>query len=279
MNGESVCELDDVAETLLIPLAARALAPRLNPDLGFRDPVAEDVFARLDTSPEKFAGDRMSMRGSIVRTGWFDSVASAFFERHPQGLCLSLGSGLDGRAGRIGLERFPHASWIDLDRAAVTALRQKLLPASANALNATANFEDLHWIDGVDWAMERPVLVLAEGVLMYLEPADAEQLIRTVGERAQQKRAVVELAFDFASPWMVRNSRRHPSVKKTRAVFRWALKRPSDLLTIDPALNVTDVHDVTARSGFAPALMSHVHRLLTGGEIYACLHLKRLLVS
>lgn len=74
---------------------------------------------------------------------------------------------------------------------------------------------------------------------------------------------------------MVRNARRHPSVRKTGAVFRWALGRPGDLLKIDAQLRVGQQIDITAASGFVPALMGKIHRVITGREIYACLSLSR----
>lgn len=74
----SVGDLDATAETLLIPLSARVLAPELNPDLGFRDPMAEALFKRLDADPRRFAGDRASMRGSIVRARCVQSHRKRF---------------------------------------------------------------------------------------------------------------------------------------------------------------------------------------------------------
>lgn len=271
----SVAGLGDVAETLLIPLAARALAPTLNPDLCFRDPIAEDTLARLDTAPERFIGDRASMRGSIVRTLWFDRTAAAFLRDHPGGLCVSLGAGLDRRADRIGIERFPEAAWVDLDVEPVIAIRQQVFGVAGKAVDMAADLIAPNWPAALPWPAARPAFFLAEGVLMYLQPSNAEALFRQLARASDARHAPIHLAFDYASPWMVRNSARHPSVRKTKARFHWALARPADLASIDPRLTLVEQADITASSGRVPALMGMVHRLLTGREIYACAHLSR----
>ncbi|MBS0222155.1 MAG: class I SAM-dependent methyltransferase [Proteobacteria bacterium] len=271
----STMELGDVSETLLIPLAARALAPRLNPDLHFRDPAAEQVVARLAVDLSRFAGDRASMRGSIVRAGWFDRVAREFITSHRDALCVALGAGLDSRAARVGIEHFPSVDWIDLDLAPVVSLRRKLLDPVPHAADLIADLADPGWIDDMPWPRNRPALFVAEGVLMYLRPAEVERFVRCLAAAAQRRAAAVTLAFDYASPWMVRNSRRHPSVKKTRARFSWALRRPSDLQSLDGKLVVAEHVDITARSGLLAATLGRVHRLLTGREVYACVRYVR----
>ncbi len=271
----SVGDLDATAETLLIPLSARVLAPELNPDLGFRDPMAEALFERLDADPRRFAGDRASMRGSIVRARWFDRIVSDFLLRHSDGLIVSMGSGLDARAQRLGYAPEGEGRWCDIDMAPVVALRHSLLAPVNGVADLTADLNDVSWLARLPWQAGQPALFLAEGVTMYLEPQGAEGLIRAIGDAADERHSPIELAFDYASPWMVRNARRHPSVRKTGAVFRWALGRPGDLLKIDAQLRVGQQIDITAASGFVPALMGKIHRVITGREIYACLSLSR----
>lgn len=271
----SMACLDDIAETLLIPLSARVLAPRLNPDLGFRDPMAEALFGRLDVDPGRFVGDRASMRGSVVRARWFDKVARAFLDRHPDGLVVSMGSGLDARAQRIGYRPRNGGAWIDLDRPEVVELRRTLLPVAPSVGDLAADLNETGWLQQLPWRQGQPALFLAEGVMMYLEPRGAEGLVRAIGKMADQRGGAIELAFDYASRWMVRNSGRHPSVKKTNARFSWALDRPSDLENLDRQLCVAEQSDITAKSGTLPALMGKLHRLFTGREIYACARFDR----
>lgn len=272
----SVAALNDVAETLLIPLVARAEAQRLNPDLGFADPTARTIMDRLEADPDRFAGDKASMRGGVLRAQWFDRVTTDFLARHPDGLCVSLGAGLDTRAQRVGFPGREDAAWTDVDCEAVVALRRTLIGAQPRVSQVAADLNETGWIESLSWPEARPALFMAEGVMMYLTPGGAEGLIEALGAAAEKRGAALVLAFDYASPLMVRHSRRHPSVKKTRARFAWALRRPRDLQRIDPALVCTEQADISAGCGFVSAAMSKLHRWLTLGRmIYACARFER----
>jgi len=90
-----------------------------------------------------------------------------------------------------------------------------------------------------------------------------------------RRHAAIDLALDHASPWMVRNSARRPSARKTNARSHWALARSENLTSTDGRLALVDRLDVTARAGTTPAVMGIVHRLLTGREICGCAHFVR----
>lgn len=264
MTKLSVKGLGDVPETLLIPLAARILAPSLNPDLGFDDPAAPQIAERLAFDPARYAGDRGSMRGSIVRAQWFDGVARKFIAVHPDGLAISLGSGLDARPQRVGVPA--GFDWVDLDFPEVVALRRALLPDS-NSIAADAT-DVAGWAAALPWREGRPALVIAEGVLMYFEPGAAEATIAAIARTARARRSSLELTFDFASPLMVAQSRRHPSVSKTNARFAWALPRPERLDAIAPGLELVETYDIMRRSGAMARIISATYGLLSRRRFY-----------
>jgi len=272
----SVASLSQVPETLLIPLVARAIAPDLNPDLGFFDPIAKAIVDRTDAGPDRFTRDRATMRGCIVRAQWFDRIAADFLHRHPNGLCVSLGSGLDVRAHRIGLSVSKGAEWVDVDFAEVVELRRRLIPPLAGAISLVADLNQPGWIDGLPWTPLRPALFLSEGVMIYFTPIQAEELIRRLCAAADKRNARIELAFDYVSPLMMRRSHHHLAVGKTRARFAWPLKRPTDLLPLDPKLKFLDEVDIASRSGPAAGIISLAHRALTyGRRVYAAAHFER----
>ncbi|MFX8278044.1 class I SAM-dependent methyltransferase, partial [Acinetobacter baumannii] len=87
---------EGVARTALIPLAARAAARR-HADLGFADPLAETVVAKLadhGLGPElaRLAADRAMQRGCILRAAWFDRMMADFLHRHPAAVVVNLGA-------------------------------------------------------------------------------------------------------------------------------------------------------------------------------------------
>jgi hypothetical protein len=106
---------------------------------------------------------------------------------------------------------------------------------------------------------------------MYLTPEAGAAWLRALDYLAGVRATPLTLAFDFASPFMVRNSRRNPSVRKTQAQFSWGLRRIDDAVRIAPGFRVTQRYDVARRSGALSRTVSIVHRLITGGRpLYGC---------
>lgn len=83
-----------VSETLLIPLAARAMLPRAFPELPLNDPVAAGWSDRRGADLGYFESDHATMRASCVRTLWFDDQCAAFIQRHPRAVGVSIGCGM-----------------------------------------------------------------------------------------------------------------------------------------------------------------------------------------
>ena len=271
MDDLSIQSLGTIPETLLIPLAARMTAPDRHPDLQFRDAEAMRIGTALGFDPARFARDTGSMRGSVLRAQWFDRVTETFIASHPAGLCVSIGSGLDDRPSRIRLPAT--VDWVDADFADVIRLREALVARRANVRTIrVTETEPLAWMDELGWTSGRPTLVLAEGVSMYLSPSVGEDLLRGLVDRAARNVALLELAADFASPIMVRQSRRNPSLAKTRASFRWAVPSPETVGDIAPGLAVIEAVDITRRCGALARIMASLHRLLTGRPVYFCGH-------
>lgn len=267
-----VAALGTVSETLLIPLAARAIAPLHFPKLGFSDPAAEAIMARLNADPDRFSGDRQPMLGAVLRNQWFDAKCRAFFDRHPDGLGVSLGAGLNTTFQRIDSAE-ARFHWVDVDLPEVIAMRSRLIPDSARCRAVAADITDPDWTDRIGWQDAQPAIVMSEGVLMYLEPSQVCQVFQAIADHGERCGAATEFLFDFSSPFMTRNSRRHPSVRKTKAEFRSSLRRPEDIAQFDPGYRIAEVYDLNARCGAVPWLFGLLHKAMTGGRlVYGCVH-------
>lgn len=262
--------LTGVPETLLITLAARLIASRHNPDLRFADPAAEAVGKALAFDPDRFSHDKASMRGCVVRGQWFDRVVADFLGRHPQGLVISVGSGLDTRPNRL---KAPATSdWVDIDFPEVVALREAYVPSLPNVTALAADGTDVSaWIDAVPWHRGRPVMMIAEGVSMYLQPSQAMSWLSALAAQAEGRGSPLSLALDLASPLMVNQSHRHPSVSKTGSVFSWGVRKPQDIMSAIPALRLSETYDIARQCGLPSFLVASAYRLLTlGRPIYSC---------
>jgi O-methyltransferase involved in polyketide biosynthesis len=85
--------------------------------------------------------------------------------------------------------------WLTVDLPETVALRWRLLPESPRQRLIACSALDERWMDGVDQA--RGVLITAQGLLMYLQPAEVHGLIAACAERF----AGHAMLFDAVPRW------------------------------------------------------------------------------
>ncbi|MEJ0025679.1 MAG: class I SAM-dependent methyltransferase [Rhizomicrobium sp.] len=267
--------LSGVSETLLITLAARAIGTARLPRSQGRDVTAERLCRELGVDLTRYGASKGTIKGVIARGTWFDSRCLWALDRHDNPLFVSLGSGLNTMyeriASRAGTRRF---TWIDSDVADVVTLRRRCLADDERRRTIVLDISTPDWLGAIGWTAARPVVFIAEGVLMYLEEQTAGALFRTLAQ-AFATRAPAQIVFDWASPTMVARSRQHPAVgriKDRSVAFRWSLRRASDVARFDPRWRIAAQHDVMRESGTAPALFGLFYRLTTGRRFYGCAH-------
>lgn len=258
-----------ISETLLITLAARGLARRRAPDLGFADPEAERLAALFDGRLERYAADSAGLRAIILREQWFDSVVLDFAGQHPAGLVVDLGCGLNTGQARLAERLPPGLRWLNLDLPPVVAARRRLLIEPPGAEAMAADLAKAGWQAEIA-VRGGPFLFLAQGLLLYLEPPAVARLLRGLAAECPGAR----LAFDYSSPLMARLSRRLPVLRPTALSrqpgppFRWSLGRATDLRALLPGLMVLQEYDPTPRIGLLPGLLAGLHWRLTGGRAF-----------
>ncbi len=219
--------LSGVAETLLIPLYVRALESR-RPDALLVDERAVAFVATRELELARIKKIKMDEEDRVtlvLRSREIDRHVRAFLARHSSAVVVHIGCGLDSRFERV---KDGSVVWYDLDLPEVIALRRTLLGDEAGRyhLLATSVF-DHAWMDVVSRHHPRPVLFVAEGVLMYFEERAVRALVCTLRERFPGS----ELVFDAFSPFLVRanNLRLRLSRSPIDARYRWGLRRARDL--------------------------------------------------
>jgi len=118
---------------------------------------------------------------------------------------------------------------------------------------------DPRWLDSVP--TDRPVLVVAEGLVQYLAPAEGIALFRRIVEQFPRG----ELIFDAYSRWVVRLLRLLPAARAANVRLAWAIDDPDDLVRQIPRLAlVSDVPFLTLPELVArlPHARSRVLRLV-----------------
>ena len=199
-TGRSIADLGCVEQTLLIPLAARALACRLLPHRGFADPAAEAIVARLAYDLTPFEADREMLRGLVERSLVLDQILRGFLNHHPDPQVLSLGSGLSTQFERLDNGRL---RWMDVDLPAVVKLRRTLFPPHPRRCLVSASVTEAGWTS-ILGDLRGPTFVVAEGLLMYLVSA--------------------RRSFNWRETWQRCKGVARPSSPTTITVPRWSAK-------------------------------------------------------
>lgn len=171
--------MDPIARTAWYCCAARALdARRPRPVCG--DMLAErfmDADAQADA--ERFSDLKESNVSAAMRHRLIDDALRDRLAQRADQRVLLLGAGFDTRAFRLVGGR-----WLELDQPALIALKEEKLPAaqSPNPLRRVSiDFATEPLADKLaPWAGEPDVVVVMEGVSMYLQPAQWQQTAQTL---------------------------------------------------------------------------------------------------
>lgn len=214
-------DLSGVEETLMIPLWARALATKQRGLID--DPAAVDLVERLDYDFEaKLGHARWLASFSVVRASRVDEAVRDFIDRYPDGAVVDLGCGLDTRWERCGGRR---VDWFDLDLDAAIALRRRYFRDGERRRMIATPLQDTGWHDLVG-PRDRPFLFVAEGVLLYLEPDDVAEFIRSVSRSFPAS----SIVLDTIGTRTLNRQDGHPLMRNYEARFRWAVDDVSTLV-------------------------------------------------
>ena len=191
-------DLEGVPETALWTLYHRAVEAR-RPDAVLRDPKAVELVDRIDYPfAERFGTSAVQAQLQALRVACFDREVADFLAREPRGTVVCLGEGLETQYWRVDNGR---AQWLTVDLPESVALREELLPPGPRQRCLAADVTEFGWTEEVD--RSREVLLTAQGLLMYLQPAQVRALIAGCAEQFPGG----SLVMDAVPRWFGRLSR------------------------------------------------------------------------
>ena len=215
-------------EILLITLYAKAQPG--NPLLF--DPTAQDILNRVDYDFARLHVPYKTVVLVCQRAKKLDAITRDFLDEHPGGVVLQLGCGLDSRFTRVDDGR---VNWYDLDMPPVVKLRHQFFTETERYRMIASSVTDMEWVNTVA-SGGRAVLVVAEGLLMYLDEADVRRLVLRLHETFPGCRLVA----DVFSRLTARSAANHPSLKSTGATIGWGIDDPYELETWAPGLRLLE---------------------------------------
>jgi O-methyltransferase involved in polyketide biosynthesis len=214
-------DLSGAAQTMLTTLYLKAL------DADFRRPVLGDIYARdaIDRLDYDWSQIGITHRWApliTVRSAQYDIWAAQFLAVHPHSTVIHLGCGLDSRVFR--LNPGPEVDWYDVDYPAVIALRENIYPPRSDYHLISTSATDPSWLDQIP--SDRPALLLAEGISMYLTQHDGVALLQRFVDRFPTG----ELQIDFYNWFGIRTQKMQTLVRRSGSTLFWAVNSPQDVL-------------------------------------------------
>lgn len=218
---EKLPDLQGVARTLLVPLACRAIES-IRPDAILHDPQAVELFDALDGNRDFLLGMQEHDRFfTVMRMRQFDTIARTFLTRHPDGLVVDIGCGLDTRFFRLDNGKM---QWLGVDLPEVISLRQRWIPKNERCRSIPKSMFDLTWLNEVQ-QINKPVIFIAEGVFPYFSTRDVKPMVMAMAERFPDG----ELVFDAMDPKVLNIHKSSSVLKSSGAQTGWDAKNPAEL--------------------------------------------------
>ena len=238
----SIDNLSDVPITMLVPLYARAIETKRKGII--RDEQAVALLDQIDFDFSQFDANEGTFLGIIIRTEILDEQVSTFIQAHPNATIVNLGAGLDTRFQRVDNG---YITWYDLDLPESIAIRKRLLPESERNHFISRSVLDFTWIDEIQGA--DPILLIAEGLLMYFDESDVHTLLTTLAKRLPG----AEMLLEVLGVTMAKRTDRHASVAGVGAAFKWGIRH---------AHTLADWHDAITYLGDISTYDRHEDRWL-----------------
>lgn len=171
-----------------------------------------------------------------ARSRVIDNWVADYLADNADAVAIDLGSGFDSRVFRIN----PPASnaWYDIDFPDVITIRDALYPDRPGHASIGASVTDPQWLDRVP--DDRPVVVIADSVLMFLPEDEVAALFRRIVERFPSG----EIVFTaYSSMVKEREAKRGAGPFFERygvSATQWTLDEPSDVEKFDARLTFVE---------------------------------------
>ena len=198
--------LNDVAATSFITLYCHALESESeNPIIN--DPKAVEIVQLINSQLAKSESKlhRKMAKGKLdqklivhiaLRARRYDQYVQKFLSQSPNGIIVNIGCGFDTRFYRIDNGQ---VDFYDLDLPEVIEIKQRLLTDNRRYHFISSSVLQYEWLEELAQPGNRPILFLAEGVFMYLQPAEVRDLVLKLQSEFPGSELVCEV---FNSLWL-----------------------------------------------------------------------------
>ena len=233
---ESTAKLKDVPETLMITLYGRYVEQGYL-DCILKDEKAVEITEKVDYDFSKYANGWASQLGTVIRAKAIDDLLRKFLTNHAQATIINLGGGLCTRFFRIDNSEI---NWYDVDFPEVIELKQKLVTQSERYHFIASSILEPSWISQINLVENQPLFIIMEGVSMYLTEEENKALFQQIQSMFASKYAPIEMVFDVMNRKSAAQTKRHDTVSKTSAKFKWGIDNSQEIEAWDLGITLKD---------------------------------------
>ena len=224
--------LSGVPETMLQTIYARAKESK---DRGaIHDKKAEEIIGKLNYDFSLADKDAPRHSGVIARTIVLDKLVSEYLAKNPRATVVNIACGLDTRCYRM--TGFKH--WYNLDLPETIEVRDSIYQESGRVSTIACSVLD-DWGKMVEESRTH-VLIIIEGLTMYLSEADVQRIFAVIANRFDDITVLVEIM----NPVMVKRFR-EKSIEGSNAKFTWGIKDGKALAALMPNFRFVEEHSLT----------------------------------
>lgn len=217
-------------------------------------PVCGDVYAKAFMNEdglrifEQFKDETGPNSSNVARHRIIDDLLRQELAAHPDLPVVIIGAGFDSRAYRL-----KGGTWVELDEPQVIAYKNERLPAAdtQNELHRVAiDFSTESLADKLSPFAGRggPVVVVVEGVFMYLEQQAIEQLLQTLRRLFPQHKLICDL---MTRKFFVKYGRTiYEKLTGMGATFKFTADNPEEIFVKNGYQRVDQISTVVKSTEF-----------------------------
>ena len=203
-----------VPETMIQTLYARA-KESMKPNAKIKDDMAAEIVSQLDYDFSNADKDSAMSSGVIARTIVLDEMVGKYLAKHPKTVVVNIACGMDTRCYRM---KGKYLRWYNVDLPETMEVRERFLTEDGPIYQIAKSAMDASYIDDITYEGE-DVLVVIEGLSMYLKEADIRQIFAIIDQAFPKAMVLIEVM----SPFVVKHIK-EKSIEGSNAKFTWGIK-------------------------------------------------------
>lgn len=240
MSKQEKISINGVPETMLQTMYARAKETKKK-NAVIQDDKAVEIVESLDYDFALADKDAAMGSGVIARTIMLDKMVSDYLCKNQNAIVVNIACGLDTRCYR---NEGKYKKWYNFDLPDTINVRTRFMEEQGPAIYQFAESAmDEAWAERIEYNGE-PVLVVIEGLTMYLTEEDVVKIFEIIDKRFNKATVLVEVM----NPFIVKNIK-EKSIDQSEAKFTWGVKNGKLLADKLPAF--THIADYSLAEGMA----------------------------